>query len=68
MWGYKLTIIGVYAPNEDNGDTVKDEVFANLNKEIVKCGSGRNLIGVMNERSRRKTGDTIVGKFWRRKV
>ena len=24
IWGYKLTIIGIYAPNEDNGVTVKD--------------------------------------------
>jgi hypothetical protein len=44
IWGYKLTIIGVYAPNEDSGATVKDESFANLNKEILKSGSGRQLI------------------------
>jgi hypothetical protein len=25
IWGYKLTIIRVYAPKEDNVDTVKDE-------------------------------------------
>jgi len=25
IWGYKLTIIAIYAPNEDNGVTVKDE-------------------------------------------
>jgi len=31
IWGYKLTIIGVYAPNEDNGDIVNVEFFANLN-------------------------------------
>jgi hypothetical protein len=24
IWGYNLTIIEVYAPNEDNGDIVKD--------------------------------------------
>ena len=23
IWGYKLTIIGIYAPNEDNGATEK---------------------------------------------
>jgi len=23
IWGYKLTIIGIYAPNEDNKTTVK---------------------------------------------
>ena len=38
MWGYKL-IIGIYAPNEDNGVTVKDEFFADLNEEILKSGS-----------------------------
>jgi hypothetical protein len=32
IWGYKLTIIGVYAPNEHSGATVKDEFFANLNE------------------------------------
>ena len=25
IWGYKLTIIGIYASNEDNGVTNKDE-------------------------------------------
>jgi len=24
IWGYKLTITGIYAPNEDNKTTVKD--------------------------------------------
>ena len=24
IWGYKLTIMGIYAPNEDNKATVKD--------------------------------------------
>jgi len=32
IWGFKLTIIGIYAPNEDNKTTVKDEFFANLNE------------------------------------
>ena len=27
IWGYKLTIIGIYAPNEDNGTTIKDEIL-----------------------------------------
>jgi len=65
IWGYKLTIIGIYAPNEDTGVTVKDEFFANLNKEIVKSGSGRQLIlmGDMNGRTGRKTADTVVGNF-----
>ena len=65
IWGYKLTIIGIYASSEDNGVTVKDEFFANLNEEIVKSGSGRQLIlmGDMNGRTGRKTGDTVVGNF-----
>ena len=25
IWWYKLTIIGIFAPNEDNKTTVKDE-------------------------------------------
>jgi hypothetical protein len=49
VWSYILTVIGVYvygvyAPNVDKGDTVIDEFYANLNKEIVKCGNGRNRI------------------------
>ena len=32
IWGYKLTIIGIYAPNEDSGTTIKDEFFANPKK------------------------------------
>ena len=30
IWGYKLTIIGIYAPNESKGATVKDEFFCLL--------------------------------------
>jgi len=61
--GYKLTIIGIYARNEDNGITVKNAFFANLHEEIVKSGSGRKLIlmGDMNGRTGRKTEDTVVG-------
>ena len=45
--------------------TVKDEFFANLNEEIVRSGSGRQLIlmGDMNGRIGRKTRDTVVGNF-----
>ena len=60
-----IGIIGIYEPNEDNVVTVKNEFFANLNKEIVKSGSGRQLIlmGDMNGRIGRKNGDTVVGNF-----
>jgi len=63
--GYKLTIIVIYTPNEYNGVTVKDEFFANLNEEIVKSGSGRQLILMedINGRTGRTTGDTVVGDF-----
>ena len=70
IWGYKLTIIGTYAPNEDNGATVKDEFFANLNEVIIKSGSARQpiLMGDMNGRTGRKTGDIleILEKTWLR--
>jgi hypothetical protein len=64
-WSYKLMIIGVYAHNEDSGATVKDEFFANINEEIVKSGSGRQLIliGDMNGRIGRKPGNTVLGNF-----
>jgi hypothetical protein len=35
IWGYKLTIVEVYAPNEDSRATVKDAFFANLDEEVV---------------------------------
>jgi len=38
-----IGIIGIYEPNEDNVVTVKNEFFANLNKEIVKSGSEDSL-------------------------
>ena len=65
IWSYILTIIGIYAPNEDNWAKVKDELFAKLNEEKVKSGSGRQLIlmGDMNGRTGRKTGETVVGNF-----
>jgi hypothetical protein len=62
IWGYNLTVIGMYVPNEDNGVTVKDEIFANLNEEIVKSGSGRQLI-LMGDINGRTTADTVVGNF-----
>jgi exonuclease III len=68
IWGYKLTIIEIYAPNEDNKTTIKDEFFANLNEEIIKSGSGRHLIlmGDMNGRIGGKNRKYSSRKFWRR--
>jgi exonuclease III len=65
IWGYKLAIIGIYAPNEDNRVIVKDEFFATLNEGTVKSSSGRQLIlmGDINGRTGRKTGDPAVGNF-----
>jgi len=59
------SVILIYAPNEDNGVAVKDEFFANLNEEKVKSGSGRQfiLMGDMNGRTGRKTGDRVLGNF-----
>ena len=57
-----IGIIGIYEPNEDNVVTVKNEFFANLNKEIVKSGSGRRLI-LMGDMNGRKNGDSVVGNF-----
>jgi hypothetical protein len=47
VWGYILTFIGVYvyevyAPNVDNGCTVKDELLANLNKAIENVAVEEN--------------------------
>jgi hypothetical protein len=44
---------------------VKDEFFAMLSEEIVKSSSGRQLIlmGDINGRTGRKTGDPVVGNF-----
>jgi len=44
---------------------VKKYERANLNEEIVKSGCGRQLIlmGDMNGKTGRKSGDTVVGNF-----
>jgi exonuclease III len=65
MWCYKLTVIGIYAANEDNEVTVKDELFAKFSKEIVKSYSARKLIliGDVNRRTGRKIRDGVVGNF-----
>jgi hypothetical protein len=65
MWVYKLTLIAIYAANEDNGVTAKDEFLAKLNEEIVKFYSGRKLIlmGELNRRTGRKIIDRVVGNF-----
>ena len=70
IWGYKLTIIGIYAPNEDNGTTTQDDIFANLYEEIIKSGNGRKLIlmGDMTGGTGRKTRETIFGNFGEDKI
>ena len=63
IWCYKLTIFGIYAPNEGNGTTIKDEFFVNLNEEILKSGNGRQLILMedMNGRTGRKLETQYLG-------
>lgn len=63
--GQKVTIIGVYAVNDDALVNKKDELFEQLSFEITKIGHSREivLLGDLNARTGRKSGDRTVGQF-----
>lgn len=63
--GYKLTILEVYAVNDDAPVNVKDQFFEKLNDEIVKVGTTRELIvlGNLNGRTGKKQNDKVVGRY-----
>ncbi|XP_063924682.1 uncharacterized protein LOC135138634 [Zophobas morio] len=50
--GYKITILGVYGINDDSLDNVKEDFFEQLNDEINRIGTSREIIilGELNYR------------------
>jgi hypothetical protein len=65
LHGYKITIIGVYGINEDALTQNKEEFFEQLNEEISKIGTSREIIimGDMNNRVGKKDQNKIVGRY-----
>lgn len=61
--GHRLTIIGVYAPNEDENAEVKDQYIEDLNETLREVGNMREiiLIGDMNARTGKRIKHQIVG-------
>lgn len=61
--GHHLTIIGIYAPNEDENAEVKDRYTEILTETLRKAGQGREiiLIGDMNARTGKRIKHHIVG-------
>lgn len=64
MFGRKVTILGVYAVNDDEPVSVKETFFQQLNDEVLKIGTSRELIilGDLNSRTGRKQNDNIIGR------
>ncbi|XP_030764730.1 uncharacterized protein LOC115888973 [Sitophilus oryzae] len=65
LHGKNITIIGVYAVNDDALVKDKEEFFEQLSYEILKIGQSREIIltGDLNSRIGRKLHDKIVGQF-----
>lgn len=63
--GYRLTIIGVYAVNDDSPTASKDAFFQQLNDEIIKTGKTREifLLGDLNSRTGKSDNDVTIGKY-----
>lgn len=63
--GYRVTVLGVYALNDDETVKEKDAFFEQLHQEIGKIGTSRELIilGDFNSRVGRKKGNHVVGEF-----
>ncbi|XP_030763276.1 craniofacial development protein 2-like [Sitophilus oryzae] len=63
--GYRLTIIGVYAVNDDSPTASKDTFFQQLNDEIIKTGKTREifLLGDLNSRTGKSDNDVTIGKY-----
>jgi len=61
----KITIIGVYAVNDDAPMQKKEEFYENLSSEITKTGNSRKIIllGDFDGRTGKKRKDNVVGQF-----
>jgi len=64
LHGHKVTVLGIYAINDDALVTTKENFFEQLNREISKIGNTREIIvlGDMNSRTGKKINDKVVGQ------
>lgn len=62
--GYRVTILGVYGVNNDAIVNIKDDFFEQLNDEITKIGTSREIIilGDLNCRTGRENNNVVVGR------
>lgn len=63
--GHRITVMGVYAVNDDTLVHLKDNFFEQLNEEIVKVGKARELVllGDFNSRVGKRDRDMVVGRY-----
>lgn len=66
----KITIIGVYAPSEDEIINTKDQFFTKLNGIIRDIGNTRELflLGDFNSRTGREVNNKTVGPYGEEQV
>lgn len=62
---HKITILGVYAVNDDALVNKKNEFFEQLHREITNIGDTREIIilGDLNSRTGSKVQDKVVGQY-----
>lgn len=63
--GKKITIIGVYAVNDDALVNIKDGFFEKLHSEIANIGRSREIIilGDLNSRTGKKQHNKVIGQY-----
>lgn len=63
--GRRLTIFGIYAPNEDETVLIKDLFFEELQLALENIGDNREIIlmGDFNARTGSRRGDKVIGQF-----
>jgi len=61
----KITIIGVYAVNNDAPMQKKEQFYENLSSQITKIGNSKEIILLedFNGRTGKKRKDNVVGQF-----
>ena len=64
IWGYRMTILGIYGVNDDATVKIKDDFYEQINDEIRKIGTSREIIvlGDLNGRVGKNTNN-IAGPY-----
>lgn len=62
---FKLTILGIYAPNENEKTSILEEFYSKLDEIISDCGDKRDilLLGDFNARVGKASGSKVIGQF-----